>query len=515
MMNSLLTSKKDSNVTCQESTNRFKLWPTKTLTVCVLLLLLVINLPVAATSNDAGELIGLEAAIEIGLEENSTLQDSRREIENLQRSIDRLQASQGWNLDLWGDYSYYSDDDRPGMSEIMDNGSVDDGGNGGYDSISIGLDSSRELAGFYLNPALEITGMETKELSDIDFEDDVELSLSLRSDLYPRLPTQSERELRILEDNFLGLQENYQKEKVQQQLSWLNDYLELLRLQERLEIQDEYLAFTEENLVRTEKRQEIGEAGMYEYREAEIDNREAQIAYQRQLNILEQKKQDFYRELGLSPHKQIKLTRDDAYLKESKQFLQEKEKEMLTDEKLLKKNLLDNSIDIKSLTREIARAQTELEWVEKEARPELVFNGSVDVPDGEWQLGLSATFNLYDGGLSKMGIEEKKIKLADLQEDYQELRESLLLQVERRLAELELKREEKEIAGLKLKNKQMETEKSDHERKKGIISEREYRQLLVAEKDVAVDLQAAKDELLMEQLYLLEFTGCLDFRKLK
>lgn len=470
---------------------------------CLLFIFTAGNLTVLAATN-SGQPMNLSQALDTAVQENNELQDIKADIKNLQRDIESIKAGQGWNIDIRGDYTYYSEDDRSFPDTQADTGDIET--DGGYDSLSFGLDSSRELAGFLIRPSFRIHPLESDQITDFELSDDSELRVDVSRVLYPLLPTESQRQLERMEDNLSQLKDSYQRQKNEQQHNWIASYLELLRQQDRLEIQQQYLSFVEEELARTEKQQQIGEAGEYELRQAEINKREAEISFRRQQNTFEQLKEDFQRELGLPSGREIKLASDDRLLEDLTQQLQQKEN-ILVDKNELQQHLIANSIELQSLDKEIEWAQTELEWTQKEQGPQVDFSGSVNVVDNEWQAGVTLSYNLYDGGRDRLEVTKQQETVADLKTDYEDLVDSLIVQLERRLSGLELLEEEKEIARLKLEQQRADSKHIAEKLELGTVSELEYRQQLVGEKETEVDLQAAKDELFMEQLYLLEFVG--------
>ncbi|MFW6279026.1 MAG: TolC family protein [Bacillota bacterium] len=444
----------------------------------------------------AEEMFNLKEALQSGVENSSVLEDARSEIESIEREIFRTEAGRDWNLDLSSSYNYDSD---PG---------TDFGAPLPHNTLRMGLSSHKKYRGFDLSPSLNISGIEADDFSDIsNLEDKTDLGFKVSTTLYPLLPDESRQQLENQRENLKLAQKDYESKVQKEKINWVKDYLELVNSHQRLEIQKEYLSFARQNLEQVEKQKEIGEAGTGQLLEAQIEKKDAEISYQEQKNLWARNKDDWYQTLGLPEEREVDFSAEDPYLEEIRSRVDERDLTAEQEKKELQENLLQTNQQLARLDQEQHRAAYNLDKRKKETGPKVDFSGDYNLPDGDWQASISLSYNLFDGGLEKLDIKEAEKEVEDIKEDYRKLENDLIKQLENMLTSLKTKQEKKELSKLRLEKSKMDTAEQQKKLDQGLITELEYRQQIVDKKDTEINLQSAENNILLQKLDILNFTG--------
>ncbi|MFW6238033.1 MAG: TolC family protein [Halanaerobiales bacterium] len=455
----------------------------------IVLLLLIVISGTTFVSATSGTEYGPGEAIEYGLQESSELEQQRLEVRNLERELADMQASLGLNIDFSGEYTDPYDSAEDSFGQPLDN------------SLTLGLDSSFVFQGFRIGSSLTSTDYDPYDWEDL--EDDYELDFSFSRQVFPFLPVEEERQVRSLEVEAEKARADYENARDTQLIEWLSDYAGLVEQKARLEILTDREELTREALNRVEHRQEIGEAGEIELREAEVSLREARLERKRLEDKLERQQSAWKSNLGLTEDTEVRISGDIDYLDSWEEEVTDRN---LPDEKeQLWQTVIEEHSDIRAVERELELAEQELSWSRRGRAPELEISGEYAHQDEEWQTVLSLSYPLYDGGQRKRKVEEKQENV-----DYQEkARRRTREQLENRLDELlsgvEAAEEECEIKELQLERSRLEADKAEKHLDEGVISETEYRQKVLQAQEARIALEAAEREIVFAGMRVFVF----------
>lgn len=465
----------------------------------LLLLFIVFLLVIVFFPADVGAReIDLEEALETGRKNNSTLRDKRREITGVEREITRTEAGRGWNLDVSSSYDYIDSDTDEGTGGSSEETLSEDS-----ETMRMSLQGSRELGHLNLSSDLGFSEVSPSDFAEV--EDELEMNLEVSSRFFPLQPSESKQNIDRQGDDLTNLQADYRHQEREKEISWLKTYLELVRDKQKLDLLAEEVEFSRENLEDIKQEYEIEEAGERELQEAEVSLKEAENSRRQQKASFTQERDAWYRELGLREGISVEFSLETDRIEEEKAALENGN--IIDDREALRQSLLRNSSELAALEIDLKWAERELEWAKDERWPELNTEGSYQLPDENWQVGLSLTHDLFDGGAVKIDIEEKEEELADLKDDLQETERELEEMLAERLEQLELAREQVELARMRLENEELKSDNSRLRHEREVITELEYRRQLKNEQEAEVDLAEAKDELFIEKLQLLHFVG--------
>jgi outer membrane protein TolC len=136
---------------------------------------------------------------------------------------------------------------------------------------------------------------------------------------------------------------------------------------------------------------------------------------------------------------------------------------------------LENRAELRSLNinQKMIEKQKELEG--NPYRPQISLNGSynwqgseLDFSDGSWNLTLSGSIPLYDGGKANLNEEKKEIEASNLQNSKVDLEESIKIEIEDTLLSLKHSEEMIELEQLSLENAEENLELTNKSYQAGI-----------------------------------------------
>ena len=460
----------------------------------VIVSLVLLILLVSASPLFAGEPVGelsLEEALAFGLENNSGLKAAYEQLQRQERDL--MEAIQlKWQVDMELDTNYRWNLDQASELDIREDGK------GNY-SINISAGKSF-LSGLYLSPGININ--ENERTGDVE----TSYSIAVRKSLYPLVPAELARSFYKSELELLKARRNFAGNRLNAVLSWLDAYLNLVRLESRLAIYQENLLKAEANLEKVLARAEIGDAGENDILAARLGLENACYSLQEAENNLDNLRFNFLNELGLAPDQELTIRDKNGYLAQLWGRVENQVQKFLTMDRgalleMVEKNNARLAANL--LDREIL--EKELEWLEKEGGPEVGMYSSYDSAQDNLRVGLSLSYSLYDGGHHKRSIENKEKELRDNRQNYEEIYRQLKQELKRQLDGLELSRMAMRRAELSLARSENELKLAEKQLEMGVIDYLAYQDKWTGAIEARIALKSLEDELFLNSLDFLNF----------
>jgi len=389
--------------------------------VLISALLIITFFSLSATAEEME--ISLTEAAEILLENNRQLQNSRQNIEKAEKDVDLS-------------------------------------GRGYYPTANLQTSYTKMESGqMTFNPDFSFTNPNS-ELFVEGPDENYRTSLSLNQPLYLG------GRVRIGKDiSELGLEMSrieYQKQLDQSLFNLVQSYYGVLQAQGMVEIRQNALDVVNEHLRIVKVNNEAGTSLRQDLLQTQIEQRKAEkdlIAAENQLQIARKRLAQL---LGDSSQSYAVST-------------PEKNPDPETELDKLINIALENRAELRSLNinQKMIEKQKELEG--NPYRPQISLNGSynwqgseLDFSDGSWNLTLSGSIPLYDGGKANLNEEKKEIEASNLQNSKVDLEESIKIEIEDTLLSLKHSEEMIELEQLSLENAEENLELTNKSYQAGI-----------------------------------------------
>lgn len=437
-----------------------------------------------ATENVRAESISLEKAIEIGLENSTEIEDAKNNIEQIKRSIEGIKAQKDWNIDVNAGYTHDFEEENTVIASKEGNTSI-------QDNISISANKLYDF-GLSFNPTLTIN------------EDDESIDLSLTQQLYPITHSELENKLYNFEKDLIKTKEELKNIKASKITSWIQSYLNIVRMEEREKIYLESVKKAEDNLEKVKKEKDIGEAGEQQLLTAKYSLKDAKYKLKEQRYNIDERKNSFKNELGLNSEKNIIFQTDNKLILELKEKINKLTEEYLNNEdliKLVEKNnssLQTNKIDRKILERELNN-------LKKEDDLNIKIAGDYDTSSENLTATINFSYKLYDGGKHEIDLKSKKDSIKNNINNYEEKLKELKLDLENHLNKLSLDKDklDKEELNYQRSKNNLEIAKIKYDR--GTIDYLEYQDNWITTRESGIKLKSIKDTIFINKLEFINF----------
>ena len=471
----------------------------------ILFLIIVINFAFVGENVHAEE-ISLEEALNWGIENNSSIKEIKVSIENIERSLDLIDTEYGFKTKLSanpiiaGGFEKQTDDNSNGTDE-------GDTIFGSSTSPKISMKTTKLFSnGLFLQSEISI---EEEDLFDLEkLSEGPDSTFSATKNLYPILPITPEQEKYFTFNNLRKARENLTWLQESKKIEFLESYLNLLRLQERLSLAKTNFQYAQDDLDKILKKIEIGEAGERQEIEARIALKKAEINFLQAQNTFLQQKNRWYLNLGLPEETEVLLVENSTFLKEILKWADSLEFNLKEEE--FTELAVENYHEIKNNLLDQDSAQKEAEWNLTKNKPQVDLYGVYSSKDNTWGVGIELSYDIFDGGKQKVEDEGYQVKLENLKDDYLQIVSEVKLELYDLI-------NQQEINNLNLEEKLMSWEKAKLEEKsyqiqlkQGLISDSEFQYKMLGWQESEINLKSAKDEILINKLRLAHFLG---FRK--
>ncbi|MGM0501605.1 MAG: TolC family protein [Bacillota bacterium] len=473
------------------------------ITVVFVLLLIV------TTATAGAQELSLKEAVNWGLEHSASFSDLEYSLNQAKRDLAKAEARMRWQADLevMPSYGYETETistllaigDQVGVIGTTEEEQLKD------DYLAINLAGSKKFAG-----GLEITqNVSLLERDPYDFnnvDDNIDLQLQLSQDIYPQIPFPAEQNYQLISTRVIKLKRELAWTRRQKKIDWLADYLNILRLEEKLRLLIRDYKLVQADLKEVKREAEINEADRLQVLTAQIRVKEAKLIKTQIQDQLIQSKDKWFEELSLADNHRVVLSTDSSYFKQGQEVVKANTVDFYDQNKVIKL-LKSNNWQLENNQLEQNLAFKQKRWQELSDKPQLKLGGDYDLQSEDWKVQLSLTYNLLDGGERRLKIADYQEQITKLERDYDNLWANLELDFERLLdglkqAQINLQQQE-----LVLEKAKLAREIAQERLALGAIKDREFKKEVVDLKKAEVDLKKAEDRTVIAQLRLMHLLG--------
>ena len=369
------------------------------------------------------------------------------------------------------------------------------------DASTFVLEGAKNTAnGFSINSQLSIMEEEAFQFEDLDNKYNFKLDLSKR--LYPLVPTETEKRFILVDNDLIIAEADLSFSQKSKEIEWLESYLHILSLQERLKYCEERYQLALTNLEKVKEEQLIAEAGKEQLMMAEIIMREALLQKKQIESSFIQAGDKLILETGVEGD--IAYKEDNKYVSRFTQRVNSIKIDLSDEEveTLLKKN----NVQLRQIMFNKDYADNELKWQAKEDNIKVDtfgrYNYDAAFPDGYkdyWEIGLGFSYDFYDGGQQKLTMENIKAKISGLENQYNYTLKKLKQQLEGLLNEYKLDLMALETKEISMEKAMLEAELYQEQYNKGLISENQYKELVISVKEAELDYKEASNKVLFDK----------------
>ena len=451
--------------------------------------------------NIQAEEISLPDAINWGLEQNSSIREIKDEIKTIERNLALIDTEYAWKMSL-------------NANPIVAGNSTNGGDNNSTtsDTTDTTPKISLETSKIFANGLIITSEISLKEEGVFDLEnisENINRTIGASKTIYPLVPISQEQERYKTANELLKINQSLQWQQEIKKIDFLESYLNLLRLQERLFLADRNYQYAQEDLNRMLKKIEIGEAGEKQGLEANIVLKTAEINLLQAQNDFNQQKKRWYLDLNLPEGTEVTLREDLPFLEEIKKWIESLELN-LEDQGKLMELLVANHYQIKANQLDQENAKKELKWDLTKNKPQINLYGAYDNQDNTWGVGIDLSYNIFDGGTQKLENEGYQVALNNLEDVYLQTVAELRLELVNLINIYT-------VGNLNLEEKLMSSQQAELEKesyqiqlKQGLISASEFKYQELNWQEAEINLKSAKDGIFIDKLRLAQFLG---FRK--
>jgi len=433
------------------------------------------------------ESISPEKAIEIGLKNSAEIEDLKNNIDQIKRNIESVKAQKDWKIDFAGEYTHnFDEEDNLALKEKSDS-SIN------QDSISITANKLYDF-GLSFNPALRVT------------EDDERIDLSLTQQLYPITNSELENQLYNLKKDLINAEEELKNIKASKIITWVQSYLNIVRMKEREKIYLESVKKAEDNLKKVKKEKNIGEAGENQLLTAKYSLEDAKYKLKEQRYNIDESINSFENELGLNGKMNILFQSENNFILNLKEKTNKITGEYLNNENLL--SLVEkNNSSLKTIKLDRKILERELENLKKEDDLNIRITGKYDTLSENLTATIDFSYNLYDGGKHGINLESKKASLKNNINNYEDKVRKLKLDLENHLNKLSLDKDRLAKEELNYKRSKNELDIAEIKYDRGIIDYLEYQDNWIVARESGINLKSIKDTIFINKLEFIKFVN--------
>jgi len=433
------------------------------------------------------ESISPEKAIEIGLKNSAEIEDLKNNIDQIKRNIESVKAQKDWKIDFAGEYTHHFDEEDNLALEEKSDSSIN------QDSISITANKLYDF-GLSFNPALRVT------------EDDERIDLSLTQQLYPITNSELENQLYNLKKDLINAEEELKNIKASKIITWVQSYLNIVRMKEREKIYLESVKKAEDNLKKVKKEKNIGEAGENQLLTAKYSLEDAKYKLKEQRYNIDESINSFENELGLNGKMNILFQSENNFILNLKEKTNKITGEYLNNENLL--SLVEkNNSSLKTIKLDRKILERELENLKKEDDLNIRITGKYDTLSENLTATIDFSYNLYDGGKHGINLESKKASLKNNINNYEDKVRKLKLDLENHLNKLSLDKDRLAKEELNYKRSKNELDIAEIKYDRGIIDYLEYQDNWIVARESGINLKSIKDTIFINKLEFIKFVN--------
>lgn len=445
--------------------------------------------------------ITFEEAIQWGFEHSPTFKSLTDSMTVNNLTIERLKSTLGWNLSLAGDASY----GKMGI-DLGQLGGIMANENEATGQWGLALQGSKNfLWGLILQSKVSVKD----DFSFSRLDDTVNLTLSATQQVFPRIVIKAEEELYSAQNTLAKTRLNLTWQMQWKRIDWVEAYLNITRLQERVRLEEQNLELVKATLAQVLAEAKIGEAGEQQVLTAQLSVKQAEYRLLQTTQMLTQKKKAWYQELNLPAEQEVLFTGLTPNLLK----MAESHKKIsmdLTNPTGLMEKVLSSHYQMQGIRLDQQFARQQLDWHQRPDLPQISAKGNYDYRSDNWSIGINASYNLFDGGQQKVTTSSDEMQIQRLNEEYTNLARSLQLQLETYLNQHELAKLQLEEKRLALEKARLEEKLAKQQFESRVLTEKEYQQKQMFSEQARIDLESAEDALMIAEWRLVYFCGTVN-----
>jgi hypothetical protein len=463
----------------------------------ILFLIIFISFIFIGTNVQAKE-ISLEEALNWGMENNSSIKEIKDSIESTERNLNLIDTNYGFKTKI-------------SANPIIAGGSLiipDDESNSSENNSTTSPKISVKTTKLFSNGLLLQSDISMKEEDLFDLEKlskGPNSTISVTKNLYPVVPITTERDKYLASNNLLKIRTNLTWQQEYKKIEFLESYLNLLRLQEKLSLAEINFQYAQDDLNKILKKIEIGEAGERQKIEVQIALKKAEINFMQAQNTFSQQKNVWYLNLNLPGDTEVLLVEDSPFLEEIIKWADSLEFNFKEEE--FTELAVQNYYKIKNNLLDQDSAQKEAEWNLTKNKPQVDLFGAYSSKDNAWGVGVELSYDIFDGGKQKIDDEGYQVKLGNSRDDYLQIVSELKLELSDLINQYEINNLNQEEKLMSCEKAKLEEESFQIQLQQGSISDSEFQYKMLDWQESEIDLKSAKEEILINKLRIAHFLG--------
>lgn len=450
------------------------------------LIFLIIIVIIFSTASVLAEELSLEEAINNGLKNNLEIRQQQNSAAALAEELKIIRAQQGWQIEVSAAYNKVLEEaDNIGAAPNSSSGNLAAGVNDGANST---LNINRKFS----------SGFNINQTAELDDQGESDYSINISYPLFSGVPTELEKSYYQKEQELLKAK-NKLESLVEDKISaWIEKYLQIIRLKQSKDNAELQLETAEITLSQKRNLYSKSQISKTELNNAEAEKLDAENNFLNLKNQYQNSLNSFKLELSIKDDSELNFA-DTQYLEKIKAEILNY-KDYKSEE--LYQAVLSSDYDLQSALINIALQEKQLKWFQNEGKADINLNGSYNYSADRSVVGVTFSYDLFDGGQRKFNEENLKRNLELAQSNLENLKENKKLVLESQLNAVSSAENKRESARLRLNNAQRQLNLAEAQFESGLISKNDLTKQQLAFRQSQNNFQQAEDELLTAELNL-------------
>lgn len=425
-----------------------------------------------AAENDLAELI------KTGFDNNIEIEKLRNEMETIQRNLKLTKARGDWQADMNIDKQLIEDEAIALRRENSEQISVSINKNFAKDKVNVNPTASYNFDG-----------------------SDVIYGVNMNIDLYPNLPSESVKNLLNLNNQLNQKQKELFNKQAELAKSWVDKYLQLVRLEENMNVLEEKLVVAEDNYEEVQKQIEIDEASQQDLLQAKIDLNEAEYNLKQNQQNFNQVKIHLLTELKLEEGTEIILNENNPVLIDLQDLTGDLNIDDIDKEQMVE-NVVKTSSQFASILNNKDYLERELKWLNREDAPRVSLKGSYD-SETDFTASVNVSYNIFDSGVQAMTVENKKQEIEDSELSLEQLYQETVNNIDNLIDQVKLAQLELDSSQLKYDKVVEDTKIIEQQLTAGAVEKEVLINSRLNKKSSLINIKRSNDAVFLNKLDLL------------
>ncbi|TDO71322.1 outer membrane protein TolC [Halanaerobium saccharolyticum] len=454
----------------------------------VLILLISLLFVFSLNFSLAAEEMTLEKAIRQGLNNNLEIRQQQNTIASLERELKTIRARQGWQIEVAANYNEVIDTGNPAAAAgVLNSTNNTMTGSGANTTLNI----NRSFA----------SGLIISQEAVYNDQEESDYGTIISYPLFSGVPTEKEKEYYQQEQELLKEKNNLNSLIEDKLSSWLESYLQLIRLEQGRKNAELQLKTAKITLSEKKELYNLQQISESELNQAKVDLLDSEIKVSNLKNQYQNALESFKLELSLNKNMSINF--------DNNQYFNKLQSELINYQKYefnkLYQIMLSSDYDLQSALINLSLQKKQLEWFQNEGRAEINLSGSYNYSTEKSAVGVTFSYDLFDGGQRELNEENLKENLKLAQDNLENLKEKKKLALESQLNSLNSAINNRESAQLKLNSAEKQLNLAEAQYNSGFIDQTEYTQQQLAYQQNEINYQQAEDQVFIAELELTMF----------